>query len=129
MLSLARLFITLGSANAALAVMFGAFGAHALKARLSPQMLEVYHTAAQYHFYHALGMIAVGLLATQIQPSTALRLSGLLMLVGIVLFCGSLYLLAITGTTWLGAITPLGGLAFIAAWIALAVAALRATAS
>ncbi len=124
--ALARLFITLGSANAALAVILGAFGAHALKSRLSAQMLGVYHTAAQYHFYHALGMLAVGLLATQLQDSGALRLSGFLMLAGVVLFCGSLYLLAITGTTWLGAITPLGGLAFIGAWIALAVAAMRA---
>ncbi len=123
----ARLFIGLGSINAALAVVFGAFGAHALKARISPQMLEVYHTGAQYHFYHALGMLLVGVLATQLQNSDALKLSGFLMLAGIVLFSGSLYLLAITGITWLGAITPLGGLAFIAAWVVLALAALRAT--
>lgn len=124
----ARLFVSLGSANAALAVILGAFGAHAIKTRVAPQMLEVYHTAAQYHFYHALGMLLVGVLATQMQATGALRLSGFLMLAGIVLFCGSLYVLAITGVTWLGAITPLGGLAFIAAWIVLAVGALRATA-
>lgn len=123
----ARLFIGLGSINAALAVVLGAFGAHALKARISPQMLEVYHTGAQYHFYHALGMLLIGVLAAQLQNSGALRLSGFLMLAGIVLFSGSLYLLAITGVTWLGAITPLGGLAFIAAWVVLALAALRAT--
>lgn len=122
----ARLFLTLGSINAALAVIFGAFGAHALKTRISPEMLNVYHTGSQYHFYHALGMLLVGVLATQLQNDGALRLSGFLMLAGIVLFSGSLYLLAITGVTWLGAITPLGGVAFIAAWIVLALAALRA---
>ncbi len=123
----ARIFITLGSVNAALAVIFGAFGAHALKARISPEMLSVYHTGSQYHFYHALGMLLIGLLASHFQNDGALQLSGYLMLAGIVLFSGSLYLLAVTGVTWLGAITPLGGLAFIAAWVVLAVAALRAS--
>ena len=122
----ARLFMAIGSINAALAVILGAFGAHALKARLSPQMLEVYHTAVQYHFYHALGMLLVAALAGPMQQGdSALRLSGYLMLAGIVLFSGSLYVLATTGVTWLGAITPFGGLCFIAAWIVLAVAALR----
>ena len=123
----ARLFVALGSINAALAVIFGAFGAHALKTRISPEMLSVYHTAAQYHFYHALGLLLIGVLASQFQNDRALQISGFLMLAGIVLFCGSLYLLAVTGVTWLGAITPLGGVAFIAAWVVLAVAALRAT--
>jgi uncharacterized membrane protein YgdD (TMEM256/DUF423 family) len=122
----ARTFIALGSINAALAVMLGAFGAHALKARISPEMLSVYHTASQYHFYHALGMLLIAALASQLNSSGALRLSGFLMLAGIVLFSGSLYLLAVTGVTWLGAITPLGGLAFIAAWVVLAYAAVRA---
>ena len=122
----ARTFIALGSINAALAVILGAFGAHALKARLSPEMLSVYHTASQYQFYHALGMLLVAALASQLNNSGALRLSGFLMLAGVVLFSGSLYLLAVTGVTWLGAITPLGGLAFIAAWVVLAYAALRA---
>jgi uncharacterized membrane protein YgdD (TMEM256/DUF423 family) len=122
----ARTFIALGSINAALAVILGAFGAHALKARLSPEMLSVYHTASQYQFYHALGMLLVAALASQLNSSGALRLSGFLMLAGIVLFSGSLYLLAVTGVTWLGAITPLGGLAFIAAWVVLAYAAVRA---
>jgi uncharacterized membrane protein YgdD (TMEM256/DUF423 family) len=106
-------------------VILGAFGAHALKARISPEMLSVYHTASQYHFYHALGMLLVGILAGQLRSGGALQLSGFLMLAGIVLFSGSLYLLAVTGITWLGAITPLGGVAFIAAWIVLAYAALR----
>jgi uncharacterized membrane protein YgdD (TMEM256/DUF423 family) len=126
MTPIARLFIALGSINAALAVIFGAFGAHALKGRLSPEMLSVYHTGAQYQFYHALGLLLIGVIATQLQNSGALRLSGFLMLAGIILFSGSLYVLAITGVTWLGAITPLGGVAFIAAWLVLAFATLRA---
>jgi uncharacterized membrane protein YgdD (TMEM256/DUF423 family) len=124
----ARLFVALGSINALIAVILGAFGAHMLKARISPEMLAVYHTGTQYHFYHALGMLLIGVLATQFRNGAALQLSGYLMLAGIVLFSGSLYVLAVTGVTWLGAITPLGGVAFIAAWIVLAVAALRATA-
>lgn len=122
----ARTFIALGSINAALAVILGAFGAHALKARISPEMLSVYHTASQYHFYHALGMLLIGVLASQFRVTGALQLSGFLMLAGIVLFSGSLYILAVTGVTWLGAITPLGGVAFIAAWIVLAYSAMRA---
>jgi uncharacterized membrane protein YgdD (TMEM256/DUF423 family) len=121
----ARLFLILGSANAALAVILGAFGAHALRARLTPAMLDVYRTASQYHFYHALGLLVIAALATRIPDSAMLRWSGWLMTAGIVLFSGSLYLLAVTGTGWLGAITPLGGLAFIAAWVALLAMALR----
>jgi uncharacterized membrane protein YgdD (TMEM256/DUF423 family) len=125
----ARLFILLGSVNAALAVILGAFGAHILKARLSPEMLNVYQVGSHYHFYHAIGMLVVGLLAAQLHNDGAVQLSGFLMLAGIVLFSGSLYLLAVTGLTWLGAVAPLGGLAFIAAWVVLAVAVLRATTS
>ena len=125
----ARLFILLGSVNAALAVILGAFGAHMLKARLSPEMLNVYQVGSHYHFYHAIGMLVVGLLAAQLHNDAAVQLSGFLMLAGIVLFSGSLYLLAVTGLTWLGAVAPLGGLAFIAAWVVLAVAVLRATTS
>ena len=123
---LARLFVALGALSAALAVIFGAFGAHALRARLSPEMLSVYHTGAQYQFYHALGLLLIGVIAIQMPNSGGLRLAGFLMLAGIVLFSGSLYVLSITGVTWLGAITPLGGVAFIAAWIVLAVTVLRA---
>lgn len=123
----ARLFLTLGSINAALAVVLGAFGAHVLKARLSPEMLTAYQVGSQYHFYHAIGMLVVGLLAMQLRDQSALQLAGFLMLAGIVFFSGSLYLLAVTGITWLGALAPLGGLSFIAAWVVLAVAAIRAT--
>lgn len=121
----ARLFLLLGSINAALAVIFGAFGAHALRARLTPDMLSVYHTGSQYHFYHALGLLALAALAMRMPESASLRWSAYLMTAGIVLFSGSLYLLAITGTRWLGAVAPLGGLAFIGAWVLLALAALQ----
>ncbi|MGA8004986.1 MAG: DUF423 domain-containing protein [Burkholderiales bacterium] len=122
----AKLFVSIGAAMAALAVVLGAFGAHALKTRLPAGMLEVYQTAVQYHFWHALGVLAVGL-ALQLLPEAGwLRSAGWLLTAGIVLFCGSLYLLALTGSKWLGAVTPLGGLAFILGWLALMVAALRA---
>jgi uncharacterized membrane protein YgdD (TMEM256/DUF423 family) len=122
----ARLFVALGAALAALAVILGAFGAHALKTRLPPDLLEVYHTAVQYHFWHALGVLAVGLAMQQLPDAGWLRAAGWLLTAGVVVFCGSLYLLALTGARWLGAVTPLGGVAFILGWLALAVAALRA---
>ena len=112
----ARLFLAIGCIAAVLAVAFGAFGAHALKARLAPELLQVYKTGVEYHFYHALGLILVGLAAFHLPQSVWLRAAGWAMLAGIVLFSGSLYLLALTGITRLGAITPLGGLGFIAAW-------------
>lgn len=119
----AKLFLALGAVAGALAVAFGAFGAHALRARLAPEMLGIYQTAVQYHFWHALGVIAIGLAAAHLPDSMALRWSGALMLAGILLFSGSLYALALTGVRALGAITPIGGAAFIAAWIAFAWAA------
>jgi len=87
--------------------------------------MEVYHTANQYHFYHALGLLAVGMAAFQMPESAALRWSGWLMLAGIVLFSGSLYALSVSGVRWLGIITPFGGTAFIIAWLLLAVAVWR----
>lgn len=121
----AKLFMVLGALNAFLSVLFGAFGAHALKTRLTVDMMSVYHTGNQYHFYHALGLLLVGVIATQLPDSALLRSSGWLMQTGIVLFSGSLYVLAISGVRWLGAITPLGGLAFLAAWLLLAMAVWR----
>ena len=117
-----RLFAILGCLTAAMAVSLGAFGAHALKARLSTEMLNTYQTAAQYHFYHALGLLAAAFVATLLPDSNLPKWAGWLMSGGSVLFCGSLYLLSLTGTRWLGAITPLGGVAFIAAWLLLATA-------
>jgi len=103
-----------------LAVMLGAFGAHALKAKLDNHALGVFDTAVQYHFFHSIALLAVGVIAIS-QPQTALlKSSGFLFILGIVVFSGSLYLLSITGVRWLGAITPLGGLAFIGGWACLA---------
>ena len=121
----AKLFLILGSAGALLAVALGAFGAHGLKKMLSTELLEIYQTGVQYHFYHALGLLAVGVLALQWPASALLRWSGWLMLAGIVVFSGSLYILAISGMRWLGAITPLGGTAFIIAWLLLLIAVWR----
>ncbi len=112
-----KLFLILGGINAALVVMLGAFGAHGLKARMSAEMLAVYQTGVHYHLFHALGLLAVGLVATQIADSVWLKWSGWLMLAGIILFSGSLYVLSVSGLRWLGMVTPFGGVAFIAAWI------------
>ena len=122
----AKLFLVLGCITALLAVVIGAFGAHALKARIAPELMAVYRTGVEYHFYHALGLILVGLAATQLPDSAYLRGAGWAMLAGIVLFSGSLYLLALTGISWLGAITPVGGVAFLAAWALFALAILNA---
>ncbi len=121
----ARWFLLLGAANAALAVLLGAFGAHSLKAHLAAEMMTVYQTGLQYHLFHALGLLAVGFALKQIGDSVWLRWSGWLMLAGIFIFSGSLYLLSITGLRWLGAVTPLGGLSFIVAWVLFAVAAVK----
>lgn len=120
-----KLFLSIGSINAMLAVMLGAFGAHGLKSRLSAEMMEIFHTAVQYHFIHALGLLAVGLVAFHLPESSWIRWSGWLMLAGIVIFSGSLYLLSISGVRWLGAITPIGGLAFIAGWLLLTIGVIK----
>ena len=121
----AKLFLALGAAAAALGAVLGAFGAHALKARLSADMLAVWQTAVQYHLWHALGLVAIGTLAFHLPASAPLKWAGWLMLAGIVLFSGSLYILAASGVRWVGAITPFGGGCFIAGWLAVAYAVLR----
>lgn len=121
----ARLFLAAGGLAALAAVALGAFGAHALKTRLSAEMLAVWHTGVEYHAYHALGLLAVGLVAAQLPESTLLKWSGWLMLAGIALFSGSLYALALSGERWLGAVTPIGGTAFLAAWGLFVIAVLR----
>lgn len=123
---LAKTFLFLGSVGMLLAVALGAFGAHALKKTLAPDLMAVYETAVNYHVYHALGLLAVGLLALHVPESTALRWAGILLTVGVLLFSGSLYALSLSGIRGLGAITPLGGVAFLAAWLLLAVAVVRA---
>lgn len=118
----ARLFLILGAANAALVVVLGAFGAHGLKTRLGADMMAVYQTGVQYQMFHAFGLLVVGLTLTLLPESALLKWSGWLMLAGIVIFSGSLYVLSTTGWKWLGAVTPLGGLAFIVAWVLFVVA-------
>lgn len=121
----AKLFLAIGCIAALLAVATGAFGAHALKGRIAPELMPVYQTGVEYHFYHAFGMILVGLAGFHLPQSGLLRDAGWAMLAGIVLFSGSLYLLSLTGLGWLGAITPLGGAAFIAGWGLFAAAVIR----
>jgi uncharacterized membrane protein YgdD (TMEM256/DUF423 family) len=122
----AKLLVILGALAGAAAVALGAFGAHALKARLTPDQLAVWQTAVQYHFWHALALVAIGIIISVALPgSTTLRWAGWLMVAGLVLFSGSLYVLVLSGTRWLGAITPFGGTAWIAAWLLLAWAVLR----
>lgn len=118
-----RTFLMLGAVNAFLCVALGAFGAHGLKQRLTTDMLAVYQTGVQYHFYHALGLVAVGLVLLYFPKSRLVAWSGWLMLAGIILFSVSLYALSLTGIRGLGAITPLGGVAFLTAWAILAYAA------
>jgi uncharacterized membrane protein YgdD (TMEM256/DUF423 family) len=120
--STAKLFLILGGINATLVVILGAFGAHGLKAKLTAEMLAVYQTGVHYHLFHALGLLAVGLVATQIADSVWLKWSGWLMLLGIILFSGSLYVLSVSGLRWLGMVTPFGGVAFISAWIVFVIA-------
>jgi uncharacterized membrane protein YgdD (TMEM256/DUF423 family) len=118
-----RTFLLAGAIAGLIAVGFGAFGAHGLRGRLSPEMLAVFETGVRYHMYHALALLLVAALAGRME-GRAIVAAGWLFVAGIMLFSGSLYLLAVTGITILGAITPIGGVAFLAGWIALAVAAL-----
>ena len=119
-----RLFLALGSASAAVAVVAGAFGAHALRAQLAPELLAAFETGVRYHLVHALGLLAVAWASTRV-PGPAVAWAGWLLLAGTVLFSGSLYALALTGVRALGAVTPLGGLAFVAGWLLLAWTAVR----
>ena len=117
-----RTFLLIGALAGFLAVTFGAFGAHALRERLSPEMLAVFETGVRYHMYHALALLLVSAMMPRLGGWLVVT-SGWLFTAGIVLFSGSLYLLALTGVTSLGAITPIGGLAFLAGWACLAIAA------
>jgi uncharacterized membrane protein YgdD (TMEM256/DUF423 family) len=120
-----RGWVLLGALSAAAAVAAGAFGAHGLKASVAPEMLAAWDTAARYQLAHAVALVALaGLARTWSGPT--LRLAGALFVAGTVFFCGSLYLLVFTGVRGFGAVTPLGGLAFVAGWLVLAWGALRA---
>ncbi|OLN24208.1 hypothetical protein BTO30_02020 [Domibacillus antri] len=120
-----KLFMILGAVNAFLAVALGAFGAHGLEGKVEPKYLEIWKTAVQYQMFHAIGLMIVGLLMGQFPGSSLLNWSGWLMLAGIILFSGSLFVLAVTAISKLGAITPLGGLAFLAAWVLVIAAAVK----
>lgn len=131
-----RMFLLIAAVSGFFAVAAGAFGAHGLKGRFSAEMLAVFETGARYQMYHTLALLAVAWLCeraagvgavggTSPISVTLVTAAGWLFVAGIVIFSGSLYLLALTGARWLGAITPLGGLAFLAGWAALAVAAWR----
>jgi uncharacterized membrane protein YgdD (TMEM256/DUF423 family) len=120
-----RTFATVGAVFMAIAVALGAFGAHALRDRVAAELLVVWQTAVQYHVYHALGLFVVAAVAFLLPENSGVRLSGWLMTAGILLFSGSLYVLVLTGVRWLGAVTPLGGTALIAAWLLLAWSLLR----
>jgi len=111
-----KLIIILAGVNGFLAVSIGAFATHMLRDRLSPELLNTFQTGVQYHMYHALALLGIGLMMLNFSASNLLRISAYLMMSGIILFSGSLYLLSITGIRWLGAITPLGGLCFLTAW-------------
>ena len=110
-----RFFFLAGAIAAFIAVALGAFGAHSLRTKLSPEMLNIFEVGVRYQMYHALGLIAVAWAITR-WPEANLNAAGWAFIVGIVIFSGSLYLLSITDTRWLGAITPIGGLAFLIGW-------------
>ena len=110
-----RFFFAAGSLMAFLAVALGAFAAHALKLRLSPDMMNIFEIGVRYHMYHSLGLLAVAW-ATSRWPESNVPLAGWSFLFGIVVFSGSLYVLSLTGIRWFGAITPIGGVAFLIGW-------------
>ena len=119
-----RTFFALGSLSAGIAVAAGAFGAHALRARLSAADLATFETGARYQMYHALALLAVAW-AVQQWPGALPRAAGWLFVAGTLIFSGSLYTLVLSGQRWLGAVTPIGGVAFLAGWACLLAAALR----
>jgi uncharacterized membrane protein YgdD (TMEM256/DUF423 family) len=119
-----RMFLAIGALSALLGVAAGAFGAHGLRERLSADMLAIFETGARYQMYHAFALIAVAWAYSR-WPGGLLMTSGWLFVLGTLLFSGSLYLLSLTGVRWLGAITPLGGVAFLAGWLLLAWATWR----
>ena len=121
-----RIFFIIGSILGGIAVATGAFGAHGLKNLVSPDLLETWDKAVRYQMYHALGLLALAWAITQWpEQAKVLTLGGWLFLTGVILFSGSLYILVLSGAKWLGAITPLGGVAFVAGWLCLVIAAWR----
>lgn len=120
----ASVLIIVAACSGFAAVALGAFGAHGLKGMLAPYLMDVFQTGVQYQFYHTLALLMTGLWQHH-APQRALSIAGGAFTLGIILFSGSLYVLALSGTHWLGAITPLGGLAFLVGWAALVAAAIK----
>ncbi|MEV5116035.1 DUF423 domain-containing protein [Peribacillus frigoritolerans] len=119
-----KLFVILGALNGFIAVALGAFGAHGLEGKIPDKYLETWQTAVQYQMFHAVGLLVLGLLAGKID-SPLINWSGWLMLIGIILFSGSLFVLSVTQIKVLGAITPLGGVSFLVAWVLMIIAAYK----
>ncbi len=120
-----KTFIIIGAINAFLAVALGAFGAHGLEGRVEQKYLEIWKTGVTYQMFHATGLLIVGVLLGRLPANALLSWSGSMMVIGIILFSGSLYVMTLTKISILGAITPLGGLSFLAAWILIVVAAVK----
>lgn len=120
-----RRYAIIGSLNMLLSVALGAFGAHIMQARLTPERMATYETAVQYHMAHALGLLLIAILADKLADQKKVQWSARLLLTGMIIFSGSLYLLCFTGFSMLGAITPIGGVAFLIGWLMLALAARR----
>ena len=118
-----KIFVILGSLSAFIGVALGAFGAHGLKTKVSPEMLTVWQTGVQYHLVHALGLVLIGILCQLMPEASMVRNAGWLILIGTVLFSGSLYVMVLSDIRTLGMITPLGGVAFLAGWLLVAIAA------
>ncbi|EGA89999.1 YwdK [Planococcus donghaensis MPA1U2] len=123
-----KFFLIAGAVNALLSVAFGAFGAHLLEGRVADKYLDTWQTAVQYQMFHSIGLIVVAILMSSslLGSLGSLNWAGYLMLAGIIIFSGSLYVLSLTGISILGAITPIGGVAFIAAWVMIVIAAVKA---
>ncbi|WP_042165087.1 DUF423 domain-containing protein [Paenibacillus gorillae] len=120
-------YFALGAFGAALAVALGAFGAHGLKEVLSERLLDIFETGVRYHMYHSLGVMLVALLGDRLGESKLLRTGANLLVAGVIIFSGSLYALALSDVSVLGAITPIGGVAFLSGWGCIIAAALRST--
>ncbi len=118
---MSKIFLLIGSVSGFLAVALGAFGAHILKGKLTTEMIAIFETGLKYHLFHTLAILIVGILIKMLPPSPYFSWSGWLFLAGILIFSGSLYLLSISGFTILGAVTPLGGLAFLTGWVLLVI--------
>lgn len=122
---MSRIFLALGAVNAFLCVVLGALGSHGLKSILAPDILTNFQVGVQYHFYHAIGLILVGLALERLPQARTLKFSGILMMIGIVLFSGTLYVISLTGWRGLGMVAPLGGASYMGGWLLFAWAVWR----